>query len=478
MQAHPLEDGASYEGGLANLVGYWRGEYNYTPDKFVTLSGGDSWTGPYISTVLKGAPVVDIMNAAGYDAQVIGNHDFDFGVGVLEQRARQARFPLLAANIYRIGVHTRPPYAVGSTTVSVGGARVGVIGLANIDTPVVTHPRNVAGLAFSTYDGSLRRENAALRAQTVDTVVAIFHQEVEDLLPLAPLFRELGIPFVGSGHSHQPSLSIDRGDSEGPEDDIIFCNPGPYARSFCLVKLTYTDWPPRLSKHHAEIVRVHGKTNAPKHPPAADIQKIVTKAKETASSAGNELLARTQKGLYRKDPDQRLGHLVVDAWLDAFPQAQIAITNAGGLRQDMDPGDITMATLVGVLPFDNYLVIVDITGAELKKVLAHPQTIAGGVRFTYRCAADNQRQILSAADNKGNSIVDDKIYKIVVNEFIYRGGDRYLFREFDPTPEETAVHWREPVARYLRDLTAREETADLAIDGRSKAEGKACSSRY
>lgn len=475
LEPHLLENGARFEGGMANLLGLWRARYDYQPARFLTLTAGDCWTGPYESTVLMGAPMVESMNAMGFDAQVVGNHDFDFGPEELEKRASEAHYPLLAANLFRVGDQTRPRYLLGNTVIAVGAARVGVVGLANVDTAIVTHSRNVAGLGFSDYPGALRREVAAVRAQGADTVVVVFHQEVQELLPLLPLIRELGVSFVGSGHSHIASLTVDPGESPGPEDDIILCNPGSFARSFCHATLTFSGTPPRLTGHVEEVVRVEGNTADPPFQPAPEVAAIVKRATESASAAGAEKLATTTHGLPRSDPDQRFGHIVVDAWLDAMPYAQVAITNAGGIRQDIDPGDILMRTLVGALPFNNYLVVVDLTGAQLKEVLSHPQSIAGGVRYRYRCDSNRQREISDAVDASNAPIADDRVYRVIVNEFMYRGGDRYRLREYDPTPEETGVHWRDPVARYLRELTRRGQTADVPADGRAQPiEGDRC----
>ncbi|MBN2361268.1 MAG: bifunctional metallophosphatase/5'-nucleotidase [Deltaproteobacteria bacterium] len=478
LEPHLIENGTRFEGGMANLLGLWRARFGYQPERFLVLSGGDCWTGPFESTVLMGAPMVEVMNAIGYDAQIVGNHDFDFGTDELALRASEARFPLLAANLFRIGDQSQPPYAVSSTIVRVGAGRVGVIGLANVDTAVLTHSRNVAGLSFTDYPGALRREVAALRAQAADMVVVAVHQEVQELLPLLPLFRELGISFVGSGHSHLASMTVDPGESPGPEDDIVLCNPGSYARSFCHLSFTYRGTPARLVNHFEEIVRVEGAAADPPFQPAPEITAIIHRAADLASASGAEKLAVTLHGMKRIDPDQRFGHVIVDAWLDALPYVQVAITNTGGIRQDIDPGDITMATLVGAMPFNNYLIVVELTGAQLKEVLSHPQSIAGGVRYRYRCDEQRQRQIIDAVDGNNAPIADDRIYKVVVNEFMYRGGDRYRLREYDPTPEETSVHWRDPVARYLREMTRRGQTADVPADGRAEAiDGDHCERR-
>lgn len=461
-----------YEGGMANLLAFWRGTYNYKPEKFLTLSGGDCWTGPYTSTVLHGAPMVQVMNQMAYDTQTIGNHDFDFGPDALQQRATQAQYPLLAANLFRVGNQQRPAYAQGHAVIRVGNAKIGVIGLANVDTPIVTDPRNVAGLAFRPYAPALRREAAALHTLGVDEIVVVIHDEVENLLPLVPLFRELGVHFVGSGHSHHPNLTIDPGDKQSADDDVILCNPGAYGRGFCHLSLSYVDG--RLHAHQQSLETISGEIDKAPFPPAQEIVASIQSASEQAAESGAELLVKSTKGLKARDPAQRLGRIVADSWLQALPQAQISITNQGGLRQDIDPGDVTMATLVGVLPFDNYLVLIDIKGKDLLKALAHPQTIAGGVRYSYKCHADGSREIISAVDSKGQPIDPSKTYKVVANEFIYRGGDRYKLREADPSPEETALHWRDPVARYLRDLHKEGKTLDPADDGRVTVIGPRC----
>ena len=470
MQEHDKH--GHYEGGMANMLAWWRGTYDYKAENFLTLSGGDSWTGPYTSTVLHGAPMVQIMNAMGYDAQTIGNHDFDFGPDSLQKRAAQARYPLLAANLFRVGNQQRPAYAQSHTIVRVADARIGVIGLANIDTPVVTDPRNVASLAFRPYEPALRREVAALRTQNVDEIVVVIHDEVENILPLVPLFRELRIHFVGSGHSHHPTLSIDPGDSDSADDDVILCNPGAYGRGFCHLKLQFKNG--HLLSHKEALEKIAGDSAQRPFAPDPEILGIIDSANQQAAESGAELLVNSKQGLPRREASQRLGRVVVDSWLQALPQAKIAITNKGGLRQDIDPGPVTMATLVGVLPFDNYLMIIDIDGKALLRALAHPQTIAAGVRYSYKCRKDGTREIIKATDARGQAIDPQKTYKVVVNEFIYHGGDRYKLREADPSPEETALHWRDPVARYLRDMRKAGKTLDPVDDGRVTVVGPRC----
>ena len=91
-----LQAGAS----AANLVGLWRTAEGYQADgSFLLLSGGDMWTGPAISTWFQGQSMAEVMNAMGYDAAAVGNHEFDFGLEMLKARAAESEFPFLSANI-------------------------------------------------------------------------------------------------------------------------------------------------------------------------------------------------------------------------------------------------------------------------------------------------------------------------------------------------------------------------------------------
>jgi 2',3'-cyclic-nucleotide 2'-phosphodiesterase (5'-nucleotidase family) len=94
-----IEEGAGTD-GAAKLVGVWKNLEGYQAGGSVlVVSGGDNWTGPAVSTWFQGESTVEVMNAMGYAASAIGNHEFDFGVAVLDERVAQADFPYLSANI-------------------------------------------------------------------------------------------------------------------------------------------------------------------------------------------------------------------------------------------------------------------------------------------------------------------------------------------------------------------------------------------
>jgi 2',3'-cyclic-nucleotide 2'-phosphodiesterase (5'-nucleotidase family) len=142
-------------------------------------------------------------------------------------------------------------------------------------------------------------------------------------------------------------------------------------------------------------------------------------------------------------------NLVTDAWLAAYP-ADIAMTNPGGFRQSLPAGEITLADVVGVLPFDNTLVDVTLTGAQVIASYEHGHPAIAGMtaRGGYKLA-------------DGTPIDREAIYHVLVNDFMYAGGDGYKFNEYDPDAYFTSIEWRQPVIDWI---IAQKTSADKPLD--------------
>ncbi len=452
---------------ITHIEGYSPGQHA-REQGWLLLSAGDMWTGPYESTVLEGAPMVAAMSHMGYAASAVGNHEFDFGVRVIGERAKASRFPFLAANLLD-GASGKPPsWTKPWSIVEAGGVRVGIVGLTNEDSPVTADPRHMTGLKFLPYAPSLEKAIPEVRAAGADEVVVLMHAGMAEAPALLTVLRKHKVRAVAFGHHHTQALHIEDGGTPGNgpdriDDDIVLCNAGPYMRSYCRIDLKLTDG--KLVARDARIGQVetpHGTTFAAD----VELQRIVAAAEASANLIGGEVLVENTKPLQR-GVDGAMGQLIVDAWLAALPYAHAAITNVGGIRQDLAAGPVRMRDIVSVLPFNNYLLVVDLTGAQLKEVLSSHESVAGGVRFTFKDGPE-ARVIDSVTDAKGGAIRDDARFKVVINDFMYRGGDRYRFQAYDPEPEETAIDWREPVLRKLREMGKANQKLDVEPDDRAK----------
>lgn len=431
---------------------------------WLLLSSGDMWTGPYESTILEGRPMVSAMNHLGYAAAAVGNHDYDFGAAVLAEHARTSTFPFLAANLVERARGGLPTWVQPFTVVEVGGVRLGLIGLTNVDSPVTTDPRNLDGLSFVPYAEALETWVPRARAAGAEEVVVLVHDRTDVALELMPVLRRLGVRAAAFGHHHRAASWIDDNATPATNDDVVVCNPGAFLRSYCRVDLTFDG--PRLSARAVEILPVEQRLDEPVPRGDARLEAIVADAEANAERVGGEVLVENARAL-KRGADGPLGQFVVDTWLDAIPTAQVAITNAGGLRQDLAAGPVRLRDVVSVLPFNNNLLLVDITGAQLREALANPEAVVAGVRYTVR-DVEGTRVVESVTDRSGRPIPDTAVVKIIVHDFIYRGGDHFRFQSYDATAEETATDWREPVVHRLRTLSASRKALDVVPDDRAQ----------
>jgi 2',3'-cyclic-nucleotide 2'-phosphodiesterase (5'-nucleotidase family) len=339
------------------------------------------------------------------------------------------------------------------TIVEAGGLLVGVLGFTNVDSPVTSDPRHMTGLQFLPYEDALEHWAPLMRARGVDTIVVLLHDGFEAVTPLIPLFRKHGIHAVAIGHHHQGTTLVDDGGTPDAADDVLVCNSGSFLRSYCRIDLTFTHT--ALTAHAIKMTAVEQPLADPPPPADAVLSPIVAAAEHSANQIGGEVLVENT-ALLKRGRAGPLGQVVVRAWLDALPYAQVAITNAGGLRQDLAAGPVRVRDVVSVLPFNNYLLVVDLTGAQLKAVLESEESIVAGVAFKV-ATQDGKRVVSEMADSAGQPIPPERRVKVVINDFMYRGGDRYQFAKYDPEPEETAIDWREPVLRSLREKGKRGE---------------------
>ena len=202
---HGWMSGTGENNSAANLAGLWDKEGIGKDSHLLILSGGDNWTGPSVSTWFHGQSMVEVMNAMGYDASAVGNHEFDFGLDVLKMRLAQASFPYLSANI-RYRTDGRLPLDLGIlpyTIINLGDINIGVIGLTTTSTPNVTNPANVAEFEFTGYRPALEKFVPIMRNEGAQLIILISHLCSDELARLAWQVRSLDISVMTGGHCHE-----------------------------------------------------------------------------------------------------------------------------------------------------------------------------------------------------------------------------------------------------------------------------------
>ena len=459
LQPYTEHETKAQLGGVVAVFDHLKSNEELGKPHVLLLSAGDMWTGPYESTILKGAPVVQAFNYMGYAGAAVGNHEFDFGIAALQERAKEASFPFLAANIKVEGTQDSPSWAIPSMMKTVDKVTFGIIGLANVHTDKATDVVNLKGLVFEDYETALKREAPRLRQQGADELVVILHDQIESLTNLLPLLRELDIRVAAGGHAHKPEQYVDLGSDERPQtsDDILFCNAGPYMRSYCKVDLRYRRTPAatgaavkntiKMVSHELDVVAVRREASSPVPHPDPHLVAIVDNAVQQSKARGEEILARSAQPITREN--HALEQMVTDSWLATLTQAEIAITNAGAIRQDLPAGKIRMRDVISVMPFENELIIVDVTGKQLKEALANHESVVSGVTYFYEKRGQD-RIVTRVLNQQQEEVKDTDVVRVIVNSFMYRGGDGFKFGSYDPDPENTTLDWRAPFVMYLK----------------------------
>jgi 2',3'-cyclic-nucleotide 2'-phosphodiesterase (5'-nucleotidase family) len=426
---HGWMEGVGDNQGAANLVGLWQEAEGYTPEgPFLVLSGGDLYTGPAISTWFDGQSMIEVLNGMGYAAAAVGNHEFDFGLAGLQERAAQAQFPLLSANI-RNKANGLTPTELGIERYVVlerNGIRVGLTGLTTTSTPVTTNPVNVAGFDFLDYETALRQVVPEMVAAGAELILVPAHVCQEELEELASRIGDLGVHMLGGGHCNELLAEEING--------IILIEGGYHLTSYARATFRFDTASDTMVEATADVFPNRG---GPAEPTVA---AIVGRWQDEAEVELNRPIGYTEAGVERRSPEME--QLITESWLLGYPTADVALTNLGGIRDAIRPGEITLADVVGVLPFNNVIVELSLTGSELDQVLSRADDFAiGGLRRA------GVRWVL---ERSGEELEPDQSYTVLVNDFMFAGGDGLdLLAIFDPDGYNTAIDWRQPVISWI-----------------------------
>ncbi len=414
----PVEDFS----GAAGMLSLWNENENYQyRDSFLVLSGGDMWTGPAVSTWYKGLPMTQIMKKMDYDAASAGNHEFDFSQKILSKNIRKEGFPILAANITEKKTNKIPSYLQPYIILNVVDLKVGIIGLANLETPETTFPANVKDLNFADYKSTIEKWAPIVKEQGADIIIILGHLILEEQEELIETAKKFNIPIISGGHSHQRIIET--------VDGITYFQTGSKLRNYIKLDVEYNHETSKTTVKNIELIE--NKTNKRD----AEVSKINDFWKHKAEAILSEKIGYCNQKI---DADSyEMENLICDSWLYSFPDADISITNGGGIRQSILEGNITLETAIGVLPFNNTIFQLKLTG---KQILDCTQNFCvGGFSLITKKMSD------------GTDFDENKIYTVLTTDYLY-SVNATNFKKYDTKPYETGVLYRQPLIDWLKSI--------------------------
>lgn len=413
---------------------------------------------PLDSALLQDEPTVRVLDAMGMAFGAAGNHEFDEGAEELLRLQHGgchpatepltgcfegARFRWLAANVVRAegGEPLLPPYAV----VEVQGVPVGFIGVVLEETPTIAARRGVAGLRFLDEVEAVNRYAAELKRRGVRAVVVLIHQggygRPDGSAPISGPIADLvprfdpEVDVVVSGHTHQGYV----GRIAGRLVTQAYASGTAFADIDLVLDAAGRD----VVASRAELVTTFHRRDpgdpASAVPPDPAVAALVARADALVAPIAARVVGTAAADLTRvqsRAGESALGNLIADAQR-AATGAQIALTNPGGIRDDIRAGEVTYADLFAVQPFGNGLVTMTLTGEQIHRVLERQwqpgpggsQRVrflqVSGLRYVWDDARPVGRKVVRLELADGTPVGRARRYTVTVNDFLAEGGDAF-----------------------------------------------------
>ena len=415
-------------GGIAEIAAIIRGA---KPD--LILDAGDFSTGTFLADEFKGVPTIAAMNQIGYTASTIGNHEFDYGQAALRMRLGEAKFPVLSANI------TAPvPGIKKYTIIAAQDIRFGIIGLTTEQAKTLSHPNQVVGVKMFEVVKSVEKLLPEVRKQS-DFIIATAHLEDDEEQRLASAFPEIRL--IIGGHNHETLGPIRLGQT-------LVVKTGVGGRNVGRVDLEFQD--KKLLRMDAKLLPVKDVH------PDPDVVKILQPFQEKVNAKMSEVIGEaTDELTYSRNGESALGDLVADAFREKG-KTQIALQNIGGIRAPIAKGIVTWGNAFEVLPFQNTLMTLKLTGTQLKKTLERGllpsigMVAVSGLRVQFDTKNPPGKQVSSLLLIDGSPVDDSKLYTVTTNDFVVAGGDGFTEFAKGTDIKDTRILQRDVLVGYIK----------------------------
>ncbi|WP_130849347.1 5'-nucleotidase C-terminal domain-containing protein [Intestinimonas timonensis] len=427
MTPHTPSGSAIEVGGSAKAAWLFQEAERRNPNTLI-LDGGDSPYNTDLANISLGQSSVDVMNAQGYDATVLGNHDFDYSFENLLSLAERAEYAMLSANTYwKDGSFPEQfaPYIVKE----VGGVDVAIVGLTDDGSKATTHFSNTQDIEF--HDQWEVGQDVVAKADAESDVVILLshlHGANNDVpTKIDGIDMEIG----GGNDIFGRPLNI---------EDTVVVNPGGVGTCVNQTNLNvkdgqvlgYTFNQIILSSDVPEVEAVNEIIAGYQADLDAQMEEVIGQC--ASDIAWSSPLVRTQ--------ESPLGNLAADALRD-YCDADIAIQNGGGIRAGLTAGDVTVGDIFAMLPFDNKVTLVEVTGQTVWDALengvsGYPDTYGqfpqvSGIHYTFDGSKPAGERIVSVTLPDGTPLDMDGWYTLACNDFMCGGGDGYtMFNVLNP----------------------------------------------
>ena len=401
-----------------------------------TVSGGDIYQGTAISNILAGEPVSKMLEEIGIVASAIGNHEYDWGSDKIKPWAEEAGFKFVAANLIDETTGVAPEYAEPYVMTNVDGINIAFIGIATPETLTSTKAENVVGLKFLDIVETIDKYSEIVRAEGADIVVALTHSPALENSDgsitgeAAEIAKNAAdIDAVVAAHNHKFVDGFVNNNNTGKDVPVV--QAGYNGRGLSVITFTF-DENEEILDVEANTRQFYAESTTNEFPIDKNVEETIAKYNEQLAPT---LLTEVTELNFDLDHDRYAGVTPLGVTVaEAMRQAggtQVAIANGGGIRAPLTKGTLTLGDMYTILPFDNNVVTMKVTGAKLKELIQHGINPDGfgwgqysGLTVWYDSETD---EITSMRLSDGTKVEEDKYYTLTSIDFLMTGGDSYNF---------------------------------------------------
>jgi 2',3'-cyclic-nucleotide 2'-phosphodiesterase (5'-nucleotidase family) len=441
-------------------------------DNPVFVAGAGDEVSPHaLSPVSQWRVAVDVTNLIQPDADVLGNHEFDFGLGEVSNFTAASEYPWLASNLVNSTTGAQFGGTAEYTVVERDGVRVGFLGI--VDRGATYGKTNIdfaaEGVTVEDYvNDSVATADHLTEEEDVDVVVVLAHTGIPDAREIAEADDgDIDVIAVGDDEQYYPPNET---------SDTIITEAEARAEYLGEINLTVSDG--EVTKWNGRLLDVRN-SSVEKNETAVDVIEQYRGEVSLDSTVAYSEVALDARFATNYHRESNYGNLVTDAMREASG-AEVAITNAGGIRSNSvyGPGNVTGGDVFNTLPFANTLVTVELNGTELERVLASQVVTlesetgqqfgeeisqqTSGVQFEWVPHEDvpPEDRVRDLHVN-GDPVRPGETYTVAVNSYIADGGSGY------PLANATRVNETDTLlAELVVDYLEQRETVAPEVQGR------------
>jgi len=401
---------ATDKGGLTRVAALIQLFRELFPGQVVLLDAGDTSLGTALSGTYFGKPTAEVMAYLNYDAISLGNHEFTWGKTKMRALTDTLDAPVLCANL--VSADGSPPPYPSHTVVTRNGVKLAIVGLVAPDTYRRVHPEATQGWEFLPPETAVRTVMPSL-PRDYDALICLNHIGVDKDRLLARAVPEIDL--IVGGHSHTPLHEVVL------EDDTPIVQAGVYAQYLGILEVLVDTDTNSLEVVNYKLKRFDG--SDPQDPAA---QEIVEKYAAELRPILAKVVTQVEQPITQKPAedgyDTALGNFISDVFRSEAG-TDIALYNRGGVRFDMDAGPLTVEDTFKLFPFDDPVVVVQVSGSQLREIIEQGTVDGEGPLSSSGLTANIENGSVKDILVDGEPIESERLYTLATTKFLASGGD-------------------------------------------------------